>query len=287
VRRFSLASLLAAALSTLALVSPPTAAAQEVPDANCPGPPGGTFIANIASTRVAQTFTALNTGKLVRARVLIFGGGTADHVLSIHTVDAAGVPADSVLATTTVPSPPEGQHTIEGEFFAAPADVVAGQQYALVLSRPGGGGMNVRVRFDNPCPGAVYSRTGSGPFSEHFGVDMVFAVFVIPTPGAATEQLTCKGERATIAGTPQGEKFEGTPGRDVIAALGGNDKVFGLAGKDLICGGSGKDKLTGGAGKDTLLGQAGKDTLKGGGAKDICKGGKGNDSGSCEVEKSL
>jgi Ca2+-binding RTX toxin-like protein len=99
---------------------------------------------------------------------------------------------------------------------------------------------------------------------------------------------TCRGQKATIAGTNGPDNIVGTSARDVIAALAGNDNASGLGGNDLICGGSGKDKLKGGAGRDKLLGQKGKDRLKGGGAKDICKGGKGNDSAAkCEVEKSI
>ena len=109
--------------------------------------------------------------------------------------------------------------------------------------------------------------------------------------GAATTTTatgaTCAGRAATITGTAGPDQITGTAGRDVIAALGGNDRASGLGGSDLICGGSGRDKLKGGPGKDTLLGQAGRDTLKGGGAKDVCKGGKGNDTGKCEVEKSI
>ena len=104
---------------------------------------------------------------------------------------------------------------------------------------------------------------------------------------AAAQPPTCKGQRLTIVGTEGPDQLVGTAGTDVVGALGGNDKASGLGGKDIICGGAGKDTLKGGAGKDTLLGQAGKDTLKGGGAKDVCKGGKGNDSGKCEVEKSV
>ena len=108
-----------------------------------------------------------------------------------------------------------------------------------------------------------------------------------PPGSTASAAVTCKGQRATIIGTPGNDVRSGTPGRDVMVGQGGNDNLAGLAGPDLICGGPGKDKLKGGAGKDKLLGQAGKDTLKGGGAKDVCKGGKGNDSGKCEVEKSV
>jgi hypothetical protein len=307
VRRFSHASLLAVALTTLALLSAPTAAAQEVADANCPGP-----LASGASqtdeTVWAQTFTALNTGKLTRARAPVSkeAASTGDFVLSIHTVDASGVPTDTVLATTTIddaPLPEETLTTIEG-VFAAPADVVAGEQYALAVSRPGGTSMAVGVRGDDLCPGTLYSRpSSSDPFAPvGLNADMVFAVFVTPSPVAPPVTpvtppvaspvipavVTCKGQPATIVGTSGDDQLAGISGRDVIAALEGNDEVSGLAGNDLICGGSGRDTLIGGKGKDELFGQNGRDRLRGGGAKDVCKGGKGDDSAAkCELEKSI
>jgi Ca2+-binding RTX toxin-like protein len=126
---------------------------------------------------------------------------------------------------------------------------------------------------------------------------------------------TCKGQPATIIGTPGDDVRMGTPGRDVMVGLEGNDTLSGFEGDDTICGRAGNDTLYGGPGNDTLLGQkgkdkllgeAGKDTLKGGpgkdklnagagkdkllgqGGKDSCKGGKGKDTASkCEVAKSI
>jgi len=88
---------------------------------------------------------------------------------------------------------------------------------------------------------------------------------------------TCKGQPATIIGTPRRDVRAGTPGRDVMVGLGGNDKLNGAAGNDLICGGPGKDVLNGGKGNDKLFGEAGKDTLRGGPGKDKLSGGPGKD----------
>lgn len=306
-RRFSLASLLAVAFAAFALASAPTAAAQEIADASCPGPPTDSLTQN-PETVWAQTFTALNTGELTRAQasVLKDAGTTGDYVLSIHTVDGSGVPTDTVLATTTIddaPLPEETLTTIEG-VFATPADVVAGEQYALAVSRPGGGPWQVGTRAGDLCPGTLYHKANSSsPFApEALSVDMVFAVFVTLSPDTPPVTpvtppvsspvtpvvVTCRGQPATIVGTSGNDGIVGTPGRDVIAALEGNDKVSGLAGEDLVCGDSGNDTLKGGKGKDELLGQGGKDKLRGGGAKDVCKGGKGDDSAAkCELEKSI
>ncbi len=115
----------------------------------------------------------------------------------------------------------------------------------------------------------------------------------------------CKGEVATIAGTPGDDLLGGTPGRDVVTGLGGNDTIKSGGGKDVICAGDGsdvviggpgndkifgeggRDKLYGGKGRDRLVGGRGKDRLGGGKGRDICKGGKGKDNAKgCEVEKS-
>jgi Ca2+-binding RTX toxin-like protein len=98
------------------------------------------------------------------------------------------------------------------------------------------------------------------------------------TVTTTTPDHSCKGEPATIVGTPGNDVRRGTAGKDVIVGRGGNDRLSGLAGKDLICGGAGKDALKGGKGNDKLYGQKGSDALKGGGGNDVCKGGKGKDT---------
>jgi uncharacterized repeat protein (TIGR01451 family) len=103
----------------------------------------------------------------------------------------------------------------------------------------------------------------------------------------AGAQPTCRGEVATIVGTPGANRLRGTKGKDVILARGGDDKVRGLAGRDLICAGGGDDKVRGGGaddkvigggGHDRLGGQAGDDVLKGNAGRDRLKGGSGDDA---------
>lgn len=77
-----------------------------------------------------------------------------------------------------------------------------------------------------------------------------------------TSASRCKGRRATIVGTRQGERLTGTPRRDVISALAGNDTVRGFAGNDIICGGRGDDRLRGDAGRDRLSGGPGRNRLR-------------------------
>ena len=299
-----LALLVAMAFAAFALGTAPSALAQELADANCPGPQTGGPSGD-GDDRFAQTFTAINTGKLTRAQApLVKVTGTEDFVFAIHTV-ASGVPTDTRLAATLVLGDTvSGTYSLQEGAFAAPANVVAGQQYAFAVSRPGSDVASWAAAFrnGNPCAGVAYeSESSAAPFSTASiapGVDMLFAVFVTPSlngtpspnvsPSPNAPALTCNDQRATIAGTPGDDEIRGTDGLDVIAGLAGKDKILGLAGNDLICGGDGKDTLRGGKGKDKLLGQGGRDSLKGGGGRDLCRGGGGNDSASaCEKERSL
>jgi hypothetical protein len=115
--------------------------------------------------------------------------------------------------------------------------------------------------------------------------------------GAGGAVVTCKGQIATLVGTPGKDKLVGTPSDDVIAALGGKDKVKGKGGKDTICLGGGNDTGNGNGGKDRVFGQGGKDKVKGGPGRDllnggpkrdICNGGPGIDKAkACEVLKNI
>jgi Ca2+-binding RTX toxin-like protein len=288
-RRFSLVSLLVAAFFALALSGAPTASAQEAVAASCEPPrDDDTF----GHPKQAQTFTAALAGSLTRAELDVAEeGGTGDWVVEIGTVDdSTGAPTNVVLASATLAdaSVPTG-YSFHSVVFANPPTVMAGEQYALAVSRPGtpDNTWGVSVRTGDDCPGQAWRFTG-GAWVPTAGLDFVFRVFVSPA--------TCKGTPATIAGTAGPDDIVGTAGRDVIAALDGDDEISGLQANDLICGGGdrdklrggrGKDKLFGQKGKDRLFGQKGKDKLRGGGGKDVCRGGKGNDSAKCEVERSI
>jgi uncharacterized repeat protein (TIGR01451 family) len=98
--------------------------------------------------------------------------------------------------------------------------------------------------------------------------------------------VTCRGQAATITGTPGNDVLVGTTGPDVIVALAGSDRIVARAGADLICAGAGndyigagppRDRVFAGAGRDRLLGRGGPDLLKGAGGGDVIKGGRGSD----------
>ena len=245
----------------------------------------------------AQTFTAGISGGLDQVDLALRKIGAPPNVTVEIRGTSAGTPGTAVIASAQLAGSAIGTtEAFVPVTFTAPAPVTAGTQYAIVAYSPGSGGDQVGWFLSSTNPyaaGARFTSTESLPPGGAWtgtATDFAFKTYVAPPqpgnskPGNST---ICKGKPVSIIGTAANDVIRGTTGPDVIGALGGNDRVSGLAGNDLICGGSGKDKLKGGAGNDKLLGQAGKDTLKGGGAKDVCKGGKGNDSGKCEVEKSL
>ena len=254
----------------------------------------------------AQTITPGITGLLDQVDLVLSAGDyqptpscSTPLRVWIESVTAAGVPSGQVLASASVTSAQVsfdqrwipvtysgGSPSATAPTSSSPASVTSGQQFAIVLSQPGGN-FCFRWALENGNP---YPR---GMAFQQFPADAPLA----PTPGGSpswdnvfrtyVKPVSCQGETATQLGTAGRDVIKGTRGSDVIAALGGRDTVSGLGGNDVICGGAGKDALVGGDGKDTLLGQGGKDSVKGGGAKDLCIGGKGNDSATCEVEKSL
>jgi hypothetical protein len=152
-----------------------------------PLPPGpintGGFLITTGDQRIAQTFTALRTGPLVQAAVEILKGpgSTGDYILRLGTVDAAGVPTNEVLAASVV-----ADRFVTDVFstltfdFANPATVVAGTEYALVLTRPGSTQLEAIGTFDNPCAGRAFSSPSqTAPFVEDDeGFDMTFTTFV-------------------------------------------------------------------------------------------------------------
>jgi hypothetical protein len=292
-RRFSLASLAAAAMTALLLTSAAPASAGTLDQQQTSQ---NSSIGLSSSQSPAQTFTAGISGRLDRVDLWLEKSATLPSPVTVEIRNtSAAEPGNTVLAAASVPDSAIGLSP--GSFvaitFAAPPPVAVGTQYAIVAYNSA----NVaRWRYQNT--GNPYSRGAafvSGDdlppdmgFSEIPGADMAFKTYVLTPQPTGKPTATCKGKPATKVGTDGPDEIVGTDERDVIAALDGNDKVSGLKGKDLICGGKNKDTLKGGKGKDKLLGQKGRDKLRGGGGEDTCKGGKGDDSASkCEVEKSI
>lgn len=211
-----------AALAVLLAVAwPANARGQDSPDANCPGPREFSFASmQGGNARFAQTFTSGFTGAITTAQVEITKQGTpGDYQLHINEADGAGTPTNTVLASTTIPdsSVAAGDGLITGT-FADPAHVVAGAQYAIIVTRPGSSGLRVGTRDGDDCPGRLF-HSGSqvaafGPLDPY---DLIFAVFVtLPdlSPPAATithgPKDKTRKKRATF-------EFSGTDSRVVTS----------------------------------------------------------------------
>jgi hypothetical protein len=178
---------LAATLTICALGFTTPAAGAPVLDANCPDGVGGTITFG-GDTRIAQTFTTQTTGSLVMGQIKINKSGTAgNYRMDVNATDGAGVPTNTVLASAVIldATVPPGVSTITGA-FAPPAQVTAGQQYALVITRPGSNILTVFFRSGDPCPGgsefASASQTGGWTSVGMGNDDVVFATLVEPSP---------------------------------------------------------------------------------------------------------
>jgi hypothetical protein len=109
---------------------------EERRDVICLGPSSTTFtVGDQSAVTLAQTFTAGNTGRLTTAEMQIVDGvGVGDLVVEIRAVDASGVPTDVVLASASIAASEIANGKGDEASFDPGAEVVAGQQYALVLS---------------------------------------------------------------------------------------------------------------------------------------------------------
>jgi hypothetical protein len=199
----------------LSLLGPTHAPAQSVVAAGCPGPFENYILVGNGNFRLAQTFTPEIGGNLTTAQLEVVkpAASAGDWVIQVNAVDGSGAPANTVLATTTVPnaSVPDGQSTLQAT-FANPATVTAGVEYALVMSRPGGAQHRWNAREGNDCPGALFfSGSQTGPFqSASFpGFDGIFAVFVEPLPEVPADRILTldanknrvkKGRMVTLTG---------------------------------------------------------------------------------------
>lgn len=152
-------------------------------DANCPGPLNdGTDLE--ANQRLAQTFTAVHTGTVVRAEVAlnkIASGGP--FTMQILDTDSNGIPVNGVLGSATVPdsSVPDGNTTLAGT-FTTPATVTAGHLYALVITRPNT--WHLTDSHTDACAGEeIFSPDLTSPFEPPMPpnpYDYVYSVFVNP-----------------------------------------------------------------------------------------------------------
>jgi hypothetical protein len=154
-------------------------------DATCASAGLGAGVQADANSRLAQTFTALASGALVRADLEIAAplDSSGDFVLRLSPVKQSGEtlpPTNDILAEATVPtaSVPAAQFSTIPFSFATPFSVVAGTTYALVLSRPGGDRFFWFGDETNPCAGAGFFSPDQTAGFLDITADFVFATFV-------------------------------------------------------------------------------------------------------------
>jgi hypothetical protein len=221
-KRKAAVALLTGCLALLLGAGP--APAQGLLDANCPGPTV-TEVGIGPDERDAQTFTAQRTGSLVRGETEITNpGGVADWVMQVVATDGSGTPTNTVLASTTIASAsvPGGDSRIVG-LFASPASIAAGQQYGLLITRPGSS-FTLRDRDGDPCPGQEFFSQFGGPFMADLGFDFVFAVFVKPSNAFTFGKAKLNKKKGTATVTAN------VPGPGELTGTGNGVKVASAAG---------------------------------------------------------
>jgi hypothetical protein len=175
--------LIVVALVAVLMLSAPMAEARHKrqPDTKCTGPVEGE-IGGSGDARIAQTFRAKHSGKLTVAQVSVRKDANTDHdyILEISPTDIAGKPTDSPMALQAVPesSVPTGQSSTVKAHFSSPATVVAGTEYALIVTRPGSG-IVADGRTPDTCAGNAFLSNGqTGEFSVEFNFDLLYSTFV-------------------------------------------------------------------------------------------------------------
>jgi hypothetical protein len=162
--------------------APPPSSPQTTADALCA--PAGSPAGFTGSRRFAQSFVALRSGALTSASVSMSSNAEGtDFELEIRNVDTSGTPTN-VLASTSITDVPktafnEPPRSITGT-FVSPANVVAGQRYALTVTVAPQQGFTIRVEQGDPCANSklFVDSFADGKFQPQNGVDLIFSTFV-------------------------------------------------------------------------------------------------------------
>jgi len=155
---------------------PPPVGPVATADASCAGTSTGYL-----GPRQAQTFRALRSGQLTSASVyLLENVEGVDIDLEIWSVNQANAPS-AVLAGTTIANVPAtvfpGPRTLTGA-FAAPATVVVGLRYVLVVN--GQQSFTLEAGANDPCPDGnfYFAPTVNGAFISDPSLDLHFETVV-------------------------------------------------------------------------------------------------------------
>jgi hypothetical protein len=203
--RLRLAALVVGVSALLSHAAP--AAAQELPDATCPGPatsarangPG----VNFGNSRFAQTFTAQRTGTLTTVQLAVASNGSfaMDWIVqilpaSVGVPDPSATLSSNTIDDATIPTTGPTFGAVTAHPTPAPA-VTAGQEYAVAVTHPGGDSVGVRTVPGDPCAGDLFfTGPAPNPFGPEGSTDeMVFAAFVTPPANPAPTQPAGKPKK--------------------------------------------------------------------------------------------
>jgi hypothetical protein len=161
-------------------VSPARAA---VVEASCPGPENS-LVELSGDAREAQVFRTTHTGTVVGASIVIdkesSGGDFQVQILSAGLTTQ--LPINTVLGSATISDAtvPIGTST---QTVSLNARVLRNRNYALVVTRPGGGLANLGERDNNPCPGReAFSPGQNAPWSAGDpDFDLVYQISLEPS----------------------------------------------------------------------------------------------------------
>jgi hypothetical protein len=170
--------------------SPPPPSSSPPPPATGPGFCGFAGAAVVAlggRRRIAQTFLPPRSGQLMAAQIYL-AANPANFSLTfeIRTVDAAGVPTSTILASTVVrglPATTPGTLQPIPIVFATPATITLGQPLALTITADSTDYLTLANPSGNPCPDGTYftDQDATGTFETSFGAgaDLVYAVTIV------------------------------------------------------------------------------------------------------------
>lgn len=108
--------------------------------------------------------------------------GGEDFVLEIRTLDGAGAPTDTVVASVEildVPATPSAETLTLSGAFDPPVPITKDQGYALVLTVGEGQTFLLHGRSDDVCAGQLFGDTfADGTFDPFENTDMIFAATI-------------------------------------------------------------------------------------------------------------
>jgi hypothetical protein len=135
----------------------------------------------ITGARLAQTFRALHTGQLTSASIFLDENQAGvDLDVEIWSVGETGAPSTMLAGTTLIDLPATtapGPHQLTAT-FAAPASVVQGLRYALVVQGPSGQYIWLGSASSPRPEGSGFFANQPGDPWRSFIVDLYFATTV-------------------------------------------------------------------------------------------------------------